>query len=126
MSHNPPKNMYKDEAGVARFLDSSTAPTAGGGKRWYQVEITRRALDKEGETIDKDKQTAEVFATEDDAIGFAFSRCPNGLIVKEAFEFRTSVFCQPMRADDMFKRTSAESVEFLNAVEKLKVAGALA
>lgn len=116
MSHNPPKNMYKDENGVARFLATATAPDASNGKRWFKVEITRTALNKDGEVIDRDRQTTEVFGTEETCSGLAFARCPSGLKTKEAFEFSNQVYFQ-LLGNDMFVGHKTENQQFLEAVK---------
>lgn len=116
MSHNPPKNMYKDENGMARFLATATAPEAGNGKRWFKVEITRTALNKDGEVIDRDRQTTEVFGTEETCSGLAFARCPSSLKTKEAFEFRNSVYFQ-LLGNDMFAGHKTDAQLFIDAVK---------
>ncbi len=115
MSHNPPKNMYKDENGMHRFLNEASAPAAGGGKRWFQVEIVRKALDKEGSSLETDRQQTDVFATEDTAAGLAFSRCPNRLLIKDAFQFTCTAYVQAMRQDDLFSGHVTERQQFLEA-----------
>lgn len=116
MSHNPPKNMYKDENGINRFISSATAPVPGNCKRWFRVEIVRKALNKEGEVLEKDVQNTDVFATNETCIGLAYARCPSRLIVKEASEFRNEAFSRPL-GDSMFAGHKTENEEFQDAVK---------
>jgi len=86
MSYNPPKNMYKDEYGVARFNDPGTAPDAGRGKRLFHGVITRRT------DVLRNKQEADVFATEDEVIGAIVRQCPNPWAGQDVGEVKTNIF----------------------------------
>ena len=97
-----PKGMYTDENYIQRFERQDAAPDLSAGKRWIRVEVVRKALDKHGELIEKDKQVTEVFARSEEAAGLGLTRCPSRMKTKDAFEFRTNVYTQDMRPQDRF------------------------
>lgn len=73
------------------MLNPGSYPEPGGGKRWYQVEITRTRYDSQGSPLERESQTTEVFARPGEAEGFALARCPSGLKTSEG-EIRTNVW----------------------------------
>lgn len=89
MSYFPKKGMYRDAAGVNRFVDSGQGSNGPVGKRWYLAEVVRRAYNSKDEVVRKNKQETAVFAHEADVVGLAMRRCPDTGTGQDAY--RTSV-----------------------------------
>jgi hypothetical protein len=76
MSYYPKKGMYRNKTGVHRFSD----PRRDQGpqtKRWFHVEVIRRAYNGKGEVVRRNKQSTAVYAEEAEAVGMGVRRCPD-------------------------------------------------
>lgn len=77
MSYYPPKGMHRNRDGVAVFDSPATPPVPTAKKRWWRVEVLRRAFNGRGEVVRRVKQEADVFGEEEAAPGMGFRRCPD-------------------------------------------------
>lgn len=98
MSYYPKKGMYRESTGVARFEDPGTMPEPAAGKRWYHVEVVRRAYNGKGEVVRKNRQTASVFCREEEAVGMGTRRCPDPGMGEG--DVRTNVYYRPLLKED--------------------------
>jgi hypothetical protein len=118
LKFTPPKGMFSDENFIHRFERQDAAPNLSEGKRWIRVEVVRKALDKHGDLIEKDKQVTEVFARPDEATGLGLTRCPTRLKTKDAYEFKTSVYTQNMGPEDRFSGAPIITAQHLAEADK--------
>jgi hypothetical protein len=97
MGYPAKKGMYKTKEGVYRFQEPGIDPGLPT-KKWYHVEVTRRAFDSKGEVKRKNKQETTVFAYEDAVVGLGMRRCPTPDMGEG--DVKTNVYFRPLRAED--------------------------
>lgn len=93
------KGMWVDGE-VTRFNAPGTAFEPGRGKSWFRGSVVRTQYDGKGEVIRRDKQTATVFAREDEVAGYLSARCPDPFIGMDASESKTKVFYEALGSED--------------------------
>lgn len=67
---------------IVMFTERTVAPGAPE-KSWIYGEVTRVVVDSRDEVQDRVKQRAVVFATEEEAAGMIFRRCPDPFAGKD-------------------------------------------
>ena len=96
MSYFPKKGMYRDDNGVARFVDGGHPSAGPVGKQWFRGEVVRRQYDGKGEVTRKNKQAATVFAREAEVAGYLFARCPDPWSGSDGGRTTVEVYYEPL------------------------------